>query len=149
MSRHRSDSAPAGPSQRQLRVAELIRHAISDLLARGDINDPVIAGHLITVPEVRMSPDLRLATIYVVPLGGKDEAAVLKALEAHQKFIRTEIAHRVNLRFAPDIRFRRDDRFEEAERIDRLLRSPEVARDLAHDTDTDDSEDSDDQETKS
>ena len=77
-----------------------------------------------------MSPDLKLATIYVVALGGKDEAAVLAALEANRKMLRTEIAHRINLRFAPDIRFRRDDRFEEAERIERLLREPKVARDL-------------------
>ncbi|KAA5601951.1 30S ribosome-binding factor RbfA [Blastochloris sulfoviridis] len=145
MSRNRPDSAQAGPSQRQLRVAELVRHAIADILARGEIADPVISGHLITVPEVRMSPDMRLATIYVVALGGKDETAVLKALEAHHKFIRTEIAHRVNLRYAPDIRFRRDDRFEEAERIDRLLRSPEVARDLDPSETTDDS----DEETRS
>ncbi|BAR99177.1 ribosome-binding factor A [Blastochloris viridis] len=130
-------------------MAELVRHAISDILSRGDINDPVIAAHLITVPEVRMSPDLRLATIYIVALGGKDEALVLKALGSHLKFIRTEIARRVNLRYAPDIRFHRDDRFEEAERIDRLLRSPEVARDLGAAETPDDPEDSDDEETKS
>ncbi|NJO54984.1 MAG: 30S ribosome-binding factor RbfA [Bacteroidales bacterium] len=150
MSRHRSDSSvQAGPSQRQLRVAELVRHAVAEILARGEIADPVISGHLITVPEVRMSPDLRLATIYVVTLGGKDESAVLKALEAHHKFIRTEIAHRVNLRYAPDIRFRRDDRFEEAERIDRLLRSPEVARDLDPAGPSDETDDPDDEEIKS
>ncbi|BBF94278.1 ribosome-binding factor A [Blastochloris tepida] len=145
MSRNRPDSSQAGPSQRQLRVAELVRHAIAEILARGEIADPVISSHMITVPEVRMSPDMRLATIYVVALGGKDETAVLKALEAHHKFIRTEIAHRVNLRYAPDIRFRRDDRFEEAERIDRLLRSPEVARDLDASETTDES----DEETRS
>jgi ribosome-binding factor A len=85
---------------------------------------------MITVPEVRMSPDLRLATIYVVSLGGRDEKDVIAALDRHRKYLRGEIARRVNLKFAPDIRFRVDDRFKEAERIDKLLRSPEVARDL-------------------
>ena len=123
-------SAAKGPTQRQLRVGELVRHAIAEIFARGEVHDPVLASHTVTVPEVRMSPDLKLATIYVAALGGKDEQAVLKALEANRKMLRTEIAHRINLRFAPDIRFVRDNRFDEAERIDRLLRSPEVARDL-------------------
>jgi ribosome-binding factor A len=118
------------PSQRQLRVGELVRHALAEMLTRGDVHDPVIEGHMITVPEVRMSPDLRLATIYVVSLGGRDEKDVIAALDRHRKYLRGEIARRVNLKFAPDIRFRVDDRFKEAERIDKLLRSPEVARDL-------------------
>jgi ribosome-binding factor A len=122
-----------GPTQRQLRVGELIRHAIAEMLARGDVHDPVIEGHLITVPEVRMSPDLRLATIYVMPLGGRDASEVLAALERHKRYLRGEVAHRVNLKFAPDIRFRIDERFDEADRIDRLLRSPDVARDLKDD----------------
>jgi ribosome-binding factor A len=125
---HREQSP--GSSQRQLRVGELVRHAFAEMLTRGDVHDPVIEGHLITVPEVRMSPDLRLATIYVMPMGGRDAAEVVAALDKHKKQLRTEIAHRINLKFAPDIRFRVDDRFAEAERIDRLLRSPEVARDL-------------------
>ena len=119
------------PSQRQLRVGELIRHAMAEMLARGDVHDEVIETHLVTVPEVRMSADLRLATIYVMPLGGRDEGEVLAALDRHKRYLRGEIAHRVNLKFAPEIRFRIDDRFDEAERIDRLLRSPQVARDLA------------------
>jgi ribosome-binding factor A len=119
-----------GPSQRQLRVGELIRHSLAEMLARGDVHDPVLEGHLITVPEVRMSPDLRLATIYVMPLGGKDIDAVVAALEANKKYLRGEIARRINLKFAPEIRFRRDDRFEEAERIEKLLRTPAVQRDL-------------------
>jgi ribosome-binding factor A len=93
----------------------------------------VIEGHLITVPEVRMSPDLRLATIYVMPLGGRDASEVLAALERHKRYLRGEVAHRVNLKFAPDIRFRIDERFDEADRIERLLRSPDVARDLKDD----------------
>jgi ribosome-binding factor A len=129
--RHRNQSAGARlPSQRQLRVGELVRHAMAEMLARGDVHDPVLEGHLITVPEVRLSPDLRLATVYIMPLGGRDEEKVLAALERNKKYLRTEIAHRVNLKFAPDIRFRIDDRFDEAERIEKLLRSPDVARDL-------------------
>ncbi|MEJ2435726.1 MAG: 30S ribosome-binding factor RbfA [Pseudolabrys sp.] len=126
---HHRDSSPGG-SQRQLRVGELVRHALADMLARGDVHDSVIEGHLITVPEVRMSPDLRLATIYIMPMGGRDAEAVVAAFERHKKFLRAEIAHCINLKFAPDIRFRIDERFDEAERIDKLLHSPEVARDL-------------------
>jgi len=105
------------------------------MLARGDVHDPVIEGHLITVPEVRMTADLRLATIYFMPLAGRDADQVLAAFERHKKFLRAEIAHRINLKFAPDIRFRVDERFEEAERIDKLLRSPAVKRDLEHEDD--------------
>jgi ribosome-binding factor A len=134
---HRDSGTPGG-SQRQLRVGELVRHAISDLLMRGEVHDPVIEGHLITVPEVRMSPDLRLATIYIMPLAGRDADEVVAAFERNKKFLRGEISHRVNLKFAPDIRFRADERFAEAERIDKLLRSPEVKRDLIKDESGDD-----------
>jgi len=132
MSHHRKskrDSAPTA-SQRQLRVGELIRHAVADMLARGEVHDPVLESHMITVPEVAVTADLRLATIYVMPLGGNDSAKVLDAFERNRKFLRGEVARRINLKFAPDIRFRIDERFDEAERIDRLLRSPDVARDL-------------------
>jgi ribosome-binding factor A len=132
--KHHRENASGG-SQRQLRVGELIRHALSELLTRGDVHDPVLEGHLVTVPEVRMSPDLRLATIYVMPLGGRDAKEVLQALERNQRFLRGEIAHRVNLKFAPEIRFRIDERFDEAERIEKLLRTPAVQRDLKHDED--------------
>ena len=125
------DSGP-NASQRQLRVGELVRHAVAEMLTRGDVHDPVIEAHLITVPEVRMSPDLRLATVYVMPMGGRDADEVVAAFDRHKKYMRTEIAHRINLKFAPDIRFRVDDRFAEAERIEKLLRSPEVKRDLEH-----------------
>jgi ribosome-binding factor A len=129
--RHSRDrEAASGPSQRALRVGELIRHAVADMLSRGEVHDPVLEGHLITVPEVRMTGDLRLATIYVVPLAGRDVKDVLEALERNQRYIRGEIAHRVNLKFAPDIRFRADERFDEAERIEKLLRTPAVRRDL-------------------
>ena len=136
--KHHRDSTPGG-SQRQLRVGELVRHALAEMLTRGDVHDPVLEGHLITVPEVRMSPDLRLATIYVMPLGGKDVTEVIEALERNKRYLRGEIAHRVNLKFAPDIRFRADERFDETERIDRLLRTPVVQRDLKNDTDEDES----------
>jgi len=124
------------PVQRQLRVGELVRHALADMLTRGDVHDPVIEGHMITIPEVQVTADLRLATIYVMPMGGRDAKEVVAAFERNKKYLRTEIAHRINLKFAPDIRFRVDDRFAEAERIDRLLRSPEVKRDLDHDKDS-------------
>jgi ribosome-binding factor A len=134
--RHKGrETAAAAPSQRALRVGELIRHALSDMLTRGDVHDPVLEGHLITVPEVRMSPDLRLATIYVMPLGGRDIKDVIEALEHNKRYLRGEIARHVNLKFAPEIRFRVDERFDEAERIEKLLRTPAVQRDLARDED--------------
>jgi ribosome-binding factor A len=121
---------PTGPTQRQQRVAELIRHAIAEVLQRGDIQDPVLSAHVITVPEVRMSPDLKLATAYIMPLGGQDEAPVIAALERNRKILRQEVARRVNLKYAPELRFRRDETFDEAARIDALLRSERVQRDL-------------------
>ncbi len=119
-----------------MRVGELVRHALAEMLVRGDVHDPIIEGHMITIPEVRVTADLRLATIYVMPMGGREAEEVVAAFERHKKYLRAEIAHRVNLKFAPDIRFRVDDRFAEAERIDKLLRSPEVKRDLNHDEDS-------------
>ena len=126
---------PPAPRSARLRVGELIRHAIADMLTRGDVHDPVLEGHLITVPEVRMTADLRLATIYVMPLGGRDIEEVLEALERNKRFLRGEIAHRVNLKFAPEIRFRADERFDEAERIEKLLRTPAVQRDIKRESD--------------
>jgi ribosome-binding factor A len=130
MPRHHREQS-AGGTQRQLRVGELIRHELAEMLSRGDVHDPVIEAHMITVPEVRMSADLRFATIYVMPLGGRDEKEVLGALERNKRYMRGEIARRVNLKFAPEIRFRIDEQFGEAERIEKLLRTPEVRRDLA------------------
>ena len=108
------------------------------MLIRGDVHDPVLEGHLITIPEVRMTPDLRLATVYVMPMGGRDKDEVLAALERDKRYLRGEVSHRVNLKFAPDIRFLIDDRFDEAERIEKLLRTPQVRRDL--DPEKDDAE---------
>jgi ribosome-binding factor A len=130
MTRHHHRTSDKTPSQRQLRAGELIRHAMAEILARGEVHDPVIETHTITVPEVRVTPDLRLATIYVMPLGGRDESAVLAALERNKRFLRGELAHRINMKFAPDIRFRIDERFDEAERIEKLLRAPEIRRDV-------------------
>jgi ribosome-binding factor A len=129
--RHQRDTGTTHmPSQRQLRVGELVRHALAEMLTRGEVHDPVVEGHLITVPEVQMTADLRLATIYVMPLGGRDQNDVVAALERNKRFLRGEIARRVNLKFAPEIRFRIDERFDEAERIEKLLRTPAVRRDL-------------------
>jgi ribosome-binding factor A len=100
------------------------------MLVRGDVHDPVVETHLITIPEVQMTADLRLATIYVMPLGGRDQNEVLAALDRNKRFLRGELAKRVNLKFAPDIRFQIDMRFDEAERIEKLLRTPAVQRDL-------------------
>ena len=133
MARHHHRDQTSGGSQRQLRVGELIRHELAEMLARGEVHDPIIETHMITVPEVRMAPDLRLATIYIMPLGGSDKTEVLDALDRNKRYVRGEIARRVNLKFAPEIRFRIDERFDEAERIERLLRAPEVRRDLEKD----------------
>ena len=135
MPRHQHRDQASGGSQRQLRVGELIRHELADMLSRGDIHDPVVQAHMITVPEVRMSPDLRLATIYVMPLGGRDADKVIDALDRNKRYVRGEIARRVNLKFAPEIRFRVDERFDEAERIEKLLRTPDVQRDLGDEKD--------------
>jgi len=113
-----------------LRVAELIRHSMAELLARGDVLDPVLETHVVTVPRVRMSPDLKLATIFVMPLGGQDATEVIAALERNKKFLRGEVVRKVNLKFAPDIRFRMDESFENAARIDALLNSAKVRGDL-------------------
>jgi ribosome-binding factor A len=119
------------PSQRMLRVAELIRHTLSALLSRGAINDPVLERHVITVANVKMSPDLKLATAFIMPLGGRDTEEVMAALDAHRKYLRGEVSHRINLKFAPDIRFKIDPSFEYSAQIDAILNSPKVRQDLA------------------
>jgi ribosome-binding factor A len=123
-----------------LRVAELVRHSVAGMLTRGEVNDPVLDKHVVTVSRVKMSPDLKLATVYVMPLGGKDEDEVLRALDRHKKFLRGEIAHAVNLKFAPEVRFRIDDSFDNVARIDALLNSDRVRRDLEQ-PDTDEEND--------
>ncbi|MBU2580392.1 MAG: 30S ribosome-binding factor RbfA [Alphaproteobacteria bacterium] len=130
LARNSKPPAAKGPSQRQLRVGEMLRHALAGLLTRGEIHDDVLASSLVTVAEVRMSPDLKIATAYIMPLGGGDAAPVIAALERHKRFIRTNLAKAVNLKYAPDIRFREDEGFEEAMKIERLLASPQVRRDV-------------------
>jgi ribosome-binding factor A len=132
MKRKRSDDQrPAGPSQRQLRVGEEIRHVLVEILARGQLRDPELQGLSITVSEVRASPDLKHATAYVMPLGGGNVDDVVKALKRAAGFLRGEIARAVRLRVAPEITFAADRSFEEASRIESVLRRPEVRRDLA------------------
>jgi ribosome-binding factor A len=120
-----------GPTQRQLRVGEMVRHALADILTRTEIADPELEGRYITVTEAKTSPDLRHAVIFVRPFGtDEDGPAIVKALNRHQRFLRGELARRVDLKFSPDLTFRLDESFDEAERIDALLRSPTVQRDL-------------------
>jgi len=125
-----SSGAPVGPTQRMLRVGEMIRHELSAVLARGDIHDEVLAATVVTIPEVRMSSDLKLATVYIMPLGGLNIEPVVEALNGHKKYIRSIIAKAVNLKFAPEVRFRHDETFDEASRIDALLHSPRVRADI-------------------
>jgi ribosome-binding factor A len=127
----RFDTVPGAPSQRQLRVGEQVRHALAEILARAEIHDPVIEGHVITVPEVRMSPDLKHATALVMPLGGQHESEVVAALNRLSRAFRGALAKRLReMRSMPDIRFRLDDRFDAASHIDALLNDPRVRRDL-------------------
>lgn len=118
------------PSQRQLRVGEELRHVIANIIERGDIRDPDVQGHAITVTEVRISPDLKNATVFVVPLGGGEVAGILAGLKRARPFLRHEIARTVDLRAVPNLSFEPDTSFDEASKIDALLRRPEVRRDL-------------------
>ena len=127
------DNKSAGPSQRALRVGELVRHALAAMFARGEIDDDALRGTVITVPEVRMSPDLKLASAYIMPLGGLHAEEIVAALNRHRKFVRGRVAPQINMKFAPEVRFFVDDTFEEASRIDSLLRSDKVQRDLDDD----------------
>lgn len=119
-----------GPTQRQLRVGEMVRHCISDLLSRRQIHDDALERTIVTIPEVRMSNDLRIATVYVMPLGGGDESRIIKALAANHKFIRGVVARAVNLKFAPDLRFLKDESFDKGMHMDALLNSEKVRRDV-------------------
>jgi len=125
-----SSSKHRSPSHRVERVGELIRHAVADILARGEVRDEAFDRYPLTVPAVRMSPDLKVATILVMPLGGEGAAATVEALDRHKKELRALIARRVNLKFAPDLRFALDMSFDDQARMDALLKSPAVARDL-------------------
>lgn len=133
MTRHKHRA----PSQRQLRVGEELRHVLAEILARGELRDPHLAGRSITVSEVRVSPDMRNATAYVMPLGGGDAGEIVAALNHAAAFLSGEVGRRVMLKFTPALRFEIDTVFDEAQRIDRLLRTPGVVRDLAHDGEDD------------
>lgn len=129
MSRTRKD----GPSQRQLRVGEQVRHALSAVLQRGEVRDDLVERAVISVSEVRMSPDLKIATAFVSPLGAPDDAAVVAALNQHARFIRGRLSPELRqMKYMPEVRFRLDTSYDNMARIDQLLRSPEVARDLDH-----------------
>ncbi|WP_172121950.1 30S ribosome-binding factor RbfA [Devosia sp. 919] len=135
------DQKPLGPTQRMLRVGELVRHALAAIFARGDVEDDALHGAVITVPEVRMSNDLKIANAYVMPLGGEHAEEIVAALNRHRKFIRGQVAPQINMKFAPELRFFVDETFEEASRIDALLRSDRVQRDLqAGEDDEDDTQ---------
>ncbi|WP_257540781.1 30S ribosome-binding factor RbfA [Sphingobium sp. CFD-1] len=121
---------PEGPSVRLLRVGEQVRHILSEILTRGDVHDDVLNNHVVSVTEVRMSPDLRHATVFVKPLLGQDEEAVLKALRTNTAYLQREVAHRIRLKYAAKLKFLADDSFEEGSHIDRLLRDPKVVQDL-------------------
>ncbi|MER8634609.1 30S ribosome-binding factor RbfA [Mesorhizobium sp. M0323] len=134
----------AGPSQRMLRVGEQVRHALSETLQRGEILDPLIENTVVSVSEVRMSPDLKIATAFVSPLGAKDAGAVIEALNKHAKFVRGRVSGALRqMKYMPEFRFRLDTSYDNFQKINELLHSPEVARDLsADDKDKDDRKDS-------
>src|SRR3569833_1422469 len=121
---------PQGPSQRQLRAGELTRHALVEILREEEINDPDLAGVSVTITEVRMSPDLRNATVFVEPLGGEQAAVVVKALNRHHKFLRGRLGHAIDMKFTPALKFLHDETFDEAARMSRLFQGPRVAQDL-------------------
>jgi ribosome-binding factor A len=127
----RKVETPEGRSVRLLRVGEQVRHALSAILMRGDVHDETLASHLVSVTEVRMSPDLRHATVFVKPLLGADEDEVLAALKKHIRYLRAEVARRVNTKYAAELKFLADESFDEGGKIDTLLRDPKVAQDLA------------------
>ena len=129
----RQTETPEGRSVRLLRVGEQVRHALSQILMRGEVHDDTLASHLVSVTEVRMSPDLRHATVFVIPLLGANAEAVLKALRTNTAYLQSEAARRVNTKYAAKLKFLLDESFDEGSHIDTLLRSPEIARDLGAD----------------
>ena len=126
----RTVETPEGRSVRLLRVGEQVRHVLSDILVRGDVHDETLASHLVSITEVRMSPDLRHATVFVKPLLGQDEEAVLKALRTNTAFLQREVATRIRVKYAAKLKFVPDESFDEGGKIDAILRSDHVSRDL-------------------
>jgi len=135
MSRRHSTSAIQGPSQRQLRVGEMLRHALAQILVRGEIRDPDLEGVSVTVTQVKPSPDMRHAAVFVEPLGGKNAKGIVAALNRHKSFLRGEMGHMIDLKFTPDLRFIEDESFSEAQKIEDILKSDRVQRDLRSDDD--------------
>src|SRR5471032_774469 len=123
--------ARGGPSQRQLRVGEMLRHALAEILNRNEIRDPDLDGVSVTITQVKPSPDMRYATVYCEPLGGENAKAIVAALNKHKGFLRGEMGHMISTKFTPDLRFVEDESFAEAQKIETILKSPEVQRDLA------------------
>lgn len=140
---HGASRTGTGPSQRQLRVGEMLRHTLADILREGTIRDTDLVGVSVTITEVKPSPDMRHATIFCEPLGGKDADKVIKALNRHKAFLRGELGRQITLRFTPELRFVEDQSFAEAEKIETILKSPDVARDLVPE-DGEDAENPDD-----
>jgi ribosome-binding factor A len=138
-SHHRGQARgqPSGPSQRQLRAGELIRHALVEVLREVEVHDEALTGVSVTVTEVRLSPDLRHAVCFIEPLGGGHAAEVVGALNRHARFLRGQLGHHIDMKFTPDLKFVHDESFAEAERMNRLFASPEVQRDLHHDDEED------------
>lgn len=130
MRKHASTKVGGAPSQRQLRVGEAVRHAIADILARGSSHEPSLDGLMLTIPEVRMSPDLKNATVLVMPLGGRDVEKTIAVLEAARGRLKGLVGRQAGLRFVPELRFRLDTRYDDDNRIDDLLRDPLVQRDI-------------------
>ena len=129
--RSRHDRRDMGPSQRQLRVGEMLRHSLAQILARNDIADPHLSGVSVTITQVKPSPDMRYATVYCEPLGGQNAKEIVAALNRHKGFLRGEMGHMIAIKFTPDLRFVEDESFAEAEKIETILKSDRVSRDLA------------------
>jgi ribosome-binding factor A len=135
MSRRHSTSTTQGPSQRQLRVGEMLRHSLAQILLRGEIRDPDLEGVSVTVTQVKPSGDMRHATVFVEPLGGKNAKQIVGALNRHKAFLRGEMGRMIELKFTPELRFVEDESFAEAQKIETLLKSERVQRDLKSDDD--------------
>ena len=138
--RSRHDRRDPGPSQRQLRVGEMLRHALADILRRNEISDPYLDGVSVTITQVKPSPDMRYATVYCEPLGGKNGKEIVAALNRHKGFLRGEMGKMISIKFTPDLRFVEDESFAEAEKIENILKSDRVSRDLAAPSDEEESD---------
>lgn len=131
---------PTGPSQRQLRVGEALRHALAEVLRENDIRDPDLEGVSVTITQVKPSPDMRYATVYCEPLGGQNAKEIVAALNRHKGFLRGEMGHLLTMKFTPELRFVEDESFAEAQKIETILKSERVSRDLAADGESEDEE---------